>query len=315
MVAKSESDVTSLAPSSPSRSPKRTNYYVQSPSRESHDGDKSSTMNATPVYNNSPMESPTHPSYGGRHSRNSSGSRFSGTLRSWSGRKFHRKSAGGGTTRNDKGWPECNVIQEEGSYKDEDKILQRRIQIFIGFLAFILFFTALCLIIWGATKQYMPEFKVKRLLVDDFYIGEGTDSTGVPTNLVTSNLSLVLHVYNSAPTFGIHVSSGPINLMYSEIAISTGRMKKYYQSQKSHHSVSVLLHGEKIPLYGAGSGIALSSDGGQVPLRLDFNVTTRGYVVGKLVKTTHHKIISCKFDVDSAKTKYIKILKNTCTYT
>lgn len=66
--------------------------------------------------------------------------------------------------------------------------------------------------------------RMQRLLVDDFYIGEGTDNTGVPTNLVTANLSLVLNVYNSAPTFGIHVSSSPINLMYSEIAISTGRV-------------------------------------------------------------------------------------------
>jgi hypothetical protein len=67
--AKSESDITSLAPSSPSRSPKRPVYYVQSPSRDSHDGDKSSSMHATPI-SNSPMESPSHPSFG-RHSRNS----------------------------------------------------------------------------------------------------------------------------------------------------------------------------------------------------------------------------------------------------
>lgn len=78
---------------------------------------------------------------------------------------------------------------------------------------------------WLCEDDLKNPFCEQRLLVDDFYIGEGTDSTGVPTNLVTSNLSLVLHVYNSAPTFGIHVSSGPINLMYSEIAISTGRVK------------------------------------------------------------------------------------------
>ncbi|KAF7820428.1 urease accessory protein D isoform X1 [Senna tora] len=70
--AKSESDITSLAASSPSRSPKRPVYYVQSPSRDSHDGDKSS-MQTTPI-SNSPMESPSHPSFG-RHSRNSSASR------------------------------------------------------------------------------------------------------------------------------------------------------------------------------------------------------------------------------------------------
>ncbi|KAF5186205.1 hypothetical protein FRX31_024207 [Thalictrum thalictroides] len=75
-------------------------------------------MQATPVYN-SPMESPSHPSYG-RHSRASSTTRFSGPFRSFSTRK-----------RNDKGWPECNVIQEEGSYDDldDDKGLSRRCQI------------------------------------------------------------------------------------------------------------------------------------------------------------------------------------------
>ncbi|XP_039026026.1 uncharacterized protein LOC120159508 [Hibiscus syriacus] len=86
---KSESDITSLAPSSPSRSPKRPVYYVQSPSRDSHDGDKSSTMQP------SPMESPSHPSSVGPHSRNSSRA-DSRAFRSSSGRK-------GGGKRNDKG--------------------------------------------------------------------------------------------------------------------------------------------------------------------------------------------------------------------
>ncbi|KAM3267959.1 hypothetical protein P3S67_031944 [Capsicum chacoense] len=48
--AKSESDITSLAHTSPSRSPKRPVYYVQSPSRDSHDGDKTS-MQPTPSFN------------------------------------------------------------------------------------------------------------------------------------------------------------------------------------------------------------------------------------------------------------------------
>lgn len=155
MHAKSDSDVSSLAPSSPPRSPKRPVYYVQSPSRDSHDGDKSSSMQATPVYN-SPVESPSHPSFG-RHSRASSASRFSGTLRSSSGRKGNHKRV------NEKGWPECDVIQEEGSYDDldEDKGLSRRCQIILGFLSFVLLFTVFCLIIWGAARPYRAEVVVK----------------------------------------------------------------------------------------------------------------------------------------------------------
>lgn len=158
MHTKSDSDVTSLAPSSPSRSPKRPAYYVQSPSRDSHDGDKSSSMHATPVYN-SPMESPSHPSYG-RHSRASSASRFSGAFRSSSGRKANRK-------RNDKGWPECNVIQEEGAYDDldDDKGLSRRCQIILAFISFVLLFTVFCLIIWGASRPYKAGVIVKVLFL------------------------------------------------------------------------------------------------------------------------------------------------------
>lgn len=149
---KSESDVTSLAPSSPSRSsPKRVVYFVQSPSRDSNDGDKSSSMQPTPSFN-SPTESPSHPSYG-RHSRNSSSSRFSGIFRSSSGRK-------GGRKRNDKGWPECNVIVEEGDYDDGDGFT-RRSQALIALLGFIVLFTVFCLIIWGAARPFKAEVTVK----------------------------------------------------------------------------------------------------------------------------------------------------------
>uniref|UniRef100_A0A0E0HLJ9 Late embryogenesis abundant protein LEA-2 subgroup domain-containing protein n=1 Tax=Oryza nivara TaxID=4536 RepID=A0A0E0HLJ9_ORYNI len=310
MHAKSESDVTSLAPSSPPRSPKRgggvgvggANYYVQSPSRESHDGGyKSSSMQATPVYN-SPNESPSHPSYG-RHSRSSSVSRFSGTLRDGS-----RKAGGERKALNDKGWPECNVIEEEGPYEDlaGDTGLSRRCQIVLGFLCFVLLFTVFCLIIWGAARPYEPDVVVKSLTMDDFYAGEGTDHSGVPTKLVTLNCSLHIAVYNPASMFGIHVTTGPIRLLYSEISIGVG------QPRKSHRLVTAVVHGNKVPLYGAGGGLMLSSSGGAVPLTLDFDLTSRGYVIGKLVRVTHKVHVTCPIVVDAKKTKPIKFSKKAC---
>ncbi|WOL02175.1 hypothetical protein Cni_G10894 [Canna indica] len=304
---KSDSDVTSLAASSPPRSPKRAVYYVQSPSRDSHDGDKSSSMQATPVYN-SPMESPSHPSYG-RHSRTSSASRFSGPFRSSSGRKGNRKRV------NDKGWPECSVIQEEGSYDDLDKDrLSRRCQIILGLLSFILLFTVFSLIIWGAARPYKAKVVVKSLSMDDFYAGEGSDNTGVPTKMITVNCSLKISIYNPATMFGIHVTSSPINLIFSEIIIGTGELKKYYQPRKSHRILTVVLHGEKVPLYGAGAGLTLSNTGGAVPLTLDFEVISKGYVIGKLVTVKHRKHVSCPLVVDSSKSKPIKFSQNACTY-
>ncbi|GMY36032.1 Late embryogenesis abundant [Fagus crenata] len=280
MHAKSDSDVTSLDPSSP-RSPKRPVYYVQSPPHDSHDGDKSS-MQPTPV-SNSPMESPSHPSYG-RHSRASSASRFSGTFRSGSGRKPNRK-------RNDKGWPECDVIEEEGDYAElhygsGKGYLSRRCQILIALFGFVVIFSVFCLILWGASRPYKPRVTVKSLTVHNFYFGEGSDSTGVPTKMVTMNSSVRMTVYNRATFFGIHVSSTPINLMYSEIAVATGQLKKYYQPRKSHRTVLVNLQGNKVPLYGAGASLEVSDNSGEVPIMLVFELRSRGNVVGKLVRAS-----------------------------
>lgn len=302
--AKSDSDMTSLDPSSP-RSPKRAVYYVQSPSRDSHDGDKSSSMQATPAFN-SPMESPSHPS-SGRHSRTSSASRFSGAFGSSSGRKNGRK-------RNDKGWPECDVIEEEGNYDEYyDKGLTRRCQILMGLVGFVLIFTVFCLILWGASRPYKARISLKSLTVHNFYFGEGSDVTGVPTKLLTVNCSVRMSVYNPATFFGIHVSTSPISLMFSEIAVAKGQLKKYYQPRKSRRTVNVNLQGIKVPLYGAGSSLVALDNDSEVPMTLMFEVRSKGLVVGKLVKTTHKRRISCSLDIDSHVTKPIKFKQDSCS--
>lgn len=153
--AKTDSDVTSMDTSS---SPKRAVYYVQSPSRDSHDGDKSSTAtHATPACN-SPVDSPSHHSYG-HHSRASSSSRVSGgsyNIASW-GRKVTRK--------NKLGWPhECKVIEEEEEgYYGERQGFSRKTQIFVGVLGFAFIFTLFCFIIAGVARPHKVRISVKVL--------------------------------------------------------------------------------------------------------------------------------------------------------
>ncbi|XP_057969735.1 uncharacterized protein LOC131158845 [Malania oleifera] len=300
MHTKSDSDVTSFAPSSP-RSPKRPVYYVQSPSRDSHDGDKSSSIHATtPVYN-SPTESPSHPSFGGRHSRASSASRFSGTFRKGSRRR---------------GWPESNVIEEEGSYDElyGRKGISRPCQCLIALLGFVLIFTLFCLVLWGSSRPYRVQIAVKNLTVKNFHFGEGSDVTGVPTKMLTVNCSFKMSIYNPATFFGIHVSAAPVNLMYSEITAATGELMEYYQPRKSHRTVSVKLEGNKVPLYGAGAGFAASDSNGGVPMMLLFDVNSQGNVVGKLVRSTHQRHVSCSLVVSSHNIKTIRFKDNSCIY-
>lgn len=92
------------------------------------------------------------------------------------------------------------------------------------------------------------------------------------------------------------------------------QLKKYYQPRKSRRTVSVIVEGNKVPLYGAGSSLTVSQTGIVVPLTLKFDIKSRGNVVGKLVRTKHRRQISCSLVIDSSSSKPIKFKKNTCTY-
>lgn len=78
--------------------------------------------------------------------------------------------------------------------------------------------------------------------------------------------------------------------------------------------MTVNLKGNKIPLYGAGAGLAVSDSSGGVPMALVFEVRQRGNVVGKLVKARHRRHISCSLIIDSHNNKPIKLKEKSCTY-
>ncbi|XP_052182647.1 uncharacterized protein LOC127795176 [Diospyros lotus] len=289
--AKSDSDETSLAPSS---SP--TMYYlVQTPSRDSGDGDKSTPPYSSPVY------SPSHPS-----TLASSASRVSRCSR------FGRK-------RHDRAWPEPEFLPIEEDEEDYggDGELTRPCRCLAWLLGLLMLNIVVCLIIWGASRHYRPLIAVKSLTVSNFHVGEGTDQTGVPTKLLTVNCSVKMIVFNPATFFGIHVSSSPVHLFYSEIAVATGQLNKYYQPKNCRRLASVNVEGRQVPLYGAGA----ASDG-SVPWRLEFDVRSRGNVVGKLVRTKHRQHVRCSLAITSSSSsssgsghpKAIKFHEDSCTY-
>ncbi|XP_057504255.1 uncharacterized protein LOC130787818 [Actinidia eriantha] len=319
MHAKTDSEVTSLATSSPPRSPpRRPAYYVQSPSRDSHDGEKTATtasFHSTPVL--SPAGSPPHShsssSAVGRHSRESSSSRFSIGSRKISpadaAGKHHRKGQ------------KCDVIEEEGLLEDEEsqKSFPRRCYFLAFVVGFFLLFSLFSLILWGASKPQKPKITIKSIMFDSFVVQAGSDFTGVATEMITVNATVKLTFRNTATFFGVHVTSTPLDLSYDQITIGSGTIKKFYQSRKSHRTVAVSVMGNKIPLY--GSGVILSSSMGttttttvQVPLKLNFVVRSKANVLGKLVKPKFYKRIECSIVFDKKKFNVPISLKNSCTY-
>ena len=93
------------------------------------------------------------------------------------------------------------------------------------------------------------------------------------------------------------------------------QLLKHYQPRKSRSTTSIIVEGDKVPLYGAGSTLDVSSVlSGKVPFILEMEIHSRGDVVGKLVRARRHLNVFCNITVDYPTTKPIKFKKNTCTY-
>lgn len=92
------------------------------------------------------------------------------------------------------------------------------------------------------------------------------------------------------------------------------QLDEYYQPKKSQRCMSVNLDGCRVPLYGAGIALVKSDGSDGVPLKLDFEILSQGYLVGKLVKTKHRKHISCSLLISSRSTKEIKFKQGSCAF-
>lgn len=66
---------------------------------------------------------------------------------------------------------------------------------------------------------------MQSLVLNSLYIGEGSDSSWVIKKMLTINGSLRIGVHKLGTFFGIHVSSTPVNLIYSVILIAMGQVR------------------------------------------------------------------------------------------
>ncbi|KAI9075055.1 hypothetical protein K1719_015587 [Acacia pycnantha] len=311
-LAKTDSEVSSLSQSSPGRSsPRRPVYYVQSPSRDSsNDGEKTSnSFHSSPLQ--SPLGSPPHShsnSSLGPHSRESSSTRFSGSRKT-----SHRKSTW-------RPWKDhFHAIEEEGLLDPHDAsqhCLARRCYFLAFVLGFMALFSVFSLILWGASRPQKPTITMKSIVFNQFVIQAGEDRSGVPTSMVSMNSSVKLTFRNTATFFGVHVTTTPLDLTYSQLTLATGTIAKFYQSRKSQRSITVTLIGRGIPLYGGGASLSSlnGSPAESVPLKLRFMVRSRAKVLGELVKPKFYKKVECMVDMDPKKMNKAMSLKNKCSY-
>ncbi|XP_020093642.1 uncharacterized protein LOC109713823 [Ananas comosus] len=311
MHAKTDSDATSLAASSPPRSPRRPIYYVRSPSH----ADAAEKMS---LGGSSPGASPHH--YAAHHlhllryassppihhSRESSTARYSAPLKHAPWRKLsaaHSRGAGAGAAAAIGGGgdeEEEEEEEEEGGEGEERNLLRRYACLF---LAFVLVFTLFSLILWGASKSYKPKVLVKSVVFESYNIQAGMDYTGVPTKMMSLNSTVRIAFRNPGTFFGVHVTSTPLDLYFYDLKVASGYIKEFYQPRQSGRVVTVGVGGRQVPLYGSVDRDGKSKGGttaAVVPLNLAFVVRARAHVLGYLVKSKFYLRVRCALSLREA---------------
>ncbi|CAI9104809.1 OLC1v1003572C1 [Oldenlandia corymbosa var. corymbosa] len=327
---KSDSEVTSCieeGSSTPPRSPgggrpPQPLYYVQSPS--SHNHHHSAELNEKMSYGSSPFASPpTHHHHYDHyyhcspihHSRDQSSttSRFSASLKNPSKLgawqlipKEPNNGGGGGGLDGVEGGGEDDEEDDEG-----EKAAQLKFYVVCFLLGFVLLFTLFSLILWGASLSYQPNILVKKMVFERMKVQAGIDGSGVPTDMLTLNSTVKIVYSNPSTFFGLHVTSTPLQLRYLDLILASGPMKKFYESRKSQRIVAVVVQGYQVPLYGGvpvlSSGSFASTDNlnhntldhsaVSVPMNLTFQMRSRAYILGRLVKPKFYKTVLCQITV------------------
>ncbi|KAK8462799.1 hypothetical protein SEVIR_1G270900v4 [Setaria viridis] len=247
--AKTDSDVTSLAASTPPRSPRgRPAYYVLSPAASHPDvhlgasGRGAAAAEKMSLAGSTPAESPLH--YHFHHHRHSHSGAVAGggggvhhSRESSTGRLlFSDQLRSGGDVAAVVSAPWRRLAQSSGAGSvgdddDEDASLhggflassQWRCYA-LGAFAFVAVFAFFLLVLWGASRSYKPHVVVKSVVFESYHIQGGTDRTGVPTKMMSMNATVRLRFRNRGTFFSLHVTATPFLLFYGELTVASGEV-------------------------------------------------------------------------------------------
>ncbi|KAH7663361.1 Late embryogenesis abundant protein LEA-2 subgroup domain-containing protein [Dioscorea alata] len=319
MHTKTDSEVTSLVLSTPTHSPPPSHhqppYFVLSPSHP--DIDKLSLPASSP-----PTSPPRHHRFAISsspildHSRESSSTtRFSASLKHISATTHWHKlphfsphypsSSSSHSHLNDAG--------DDGDHYDSP--LPAKCYVLLFILGFVFIFSLFSLILWAASQPYKPHISIKSVVIESYKVQAGVDLTGVPTKMLSIKSTVKIAFHNPATFFGVHVSSTPLQLYYSDLKIASGQMEEFYESRKSGRVVMVAVKGMQVPLYGGGSTLSSRGAGeasAEVPLNLTLVVRARANVLGELVKCKFYRHVWCSFVLKE--TRLGKPLHYVCRY-
>ncbi|KAH9710145.1 Delta-latroinsectotoxin-Lt1a protein [Citrus sinensis] len=150
------------------------------------------------------------------------------------------------------------------------------------------------LVFYMASKPPPPLISIKIAGIRQFGLGEGVDSTGVATKILTSNCSVDLLVDNKSKLFGLHISPPVIDMSFGRLPIASSHGPKLYAASHDSSLFRLYVGTRNKPMYGAGRNMQdLLELGKGLPLIIRMSFRTNYRVVWDLIKPEFHHEAEC----------------------
>ncbi|KAL8262415.1 hypothetical protein R6Q59_023764 [Mikania micrantha] len=193
------------------------------------------------------------------------------------------------------------------SFSDADScvwiVFQISLRLMLSFGVALLFFYVI-------TKPPSPKISLKIERMNEFLLSEGVDNTGVTTKFLTCNCSINLHVNIKSSLYGLHIHPVVLTMSFDDICFATSMVKEaLYASSNGPTSFLLYLGTTNKPMYGAGRSMQDILDSqNNLSLVVHVKLTSRFYVIGKLIRNKYHHHAKCIFNLNKTYDKQHKTL-------
>ncbi|CAN1787661.1 hypothetical protein LINPERHAP1_LOCUS17734 [Linum perenne] len=172
------------------------------------------------------------------------------------------------------------------------------------------------LVFYLITNPPPPKLSIKVAGVNEFGLGEGVDTTGVTTKILTVNCSLHLIVDNKSNLFGLHINPPLLQLSFGRLPFAISRGTKLYAD--SHHSTSFRLYvgTRNKPMYGAGRSMQdFMESGRELPIHVRVKLSSYFSVVWNLIRHRFHHKVECMLFLHKTydRKRHSQTYHSTCT--
>ncbi|KAL8496005.1 hypothetical protein ACS0TY_019938 [Phlomoides rotata] len=182
---------------------------------------------------------------------------------------------------------------------------------------FLVSFLIALLVFYVAAKPPAPNFSIKVAGIRDFRLGEGVDSSGVTTKLLSCNCSINLFIDNKSKLFALHIHPPILHIFFDHLPFAMSQRQGRELSAGNDDITMYRLNvgTRNKAMYGAGRNMQdLLESGKGLPLVIRVSLRSSFHVVWGIIQPKFHHEAQClvvltdKYD----KKRRTQVYNSTC---